>query len=149
MFYASRDLWDFILNSWLILFFCCVSMHAHTMTYLLRRVYCRAEDRAAGWILLTREILKLPEAPSVSGKENQTKAALPPRPTKDKGSSKLKRPQPLIKLVMRRFKNKIIYCSAVWICAGQVLAYIVVRIVVEARLSKLSNCMWSLLSVII
>nr|VDD31663.1 unnamed protein product [Brassica oleracea] len=42
------------------------------------------DERASGWYRLTREILKLPEAPS-----------------KDK-SNKTKRPQPLIKLVMRR-----------------------------------------------
>eukprot|EP00268_Persea_americana_P024878 TRINITY_DN24260_c1_g1_i6.p1 TRINITY_DN24260_c1_g1~~TRINITY_DN24260_c1_g1_i6.p1 ORF type:complete len:873 (+),score=198.29 TRINITY_DN24260_c1_g1_i6:1545-4163(+) len=65
----------------------------------------RTEDRAAGWILLTREILKLPETSSVSGKEYQTKDTLPPKPTKDKRSSKLKRPQPLIKLVMRRLES--------------------------------------------
>ncbi|XP_010533094.1 PREDICTED: uncharacterized protein LOC104808936 [Tarenaya hassleriana] len=45
--------------------------------------------RAAGWYRLTREILKLPEAPSLS---------------KDK-SQKTKRPQPLIKLVMRRLES--------------------------------------------
>lgn len=52
-------------------------------------VYYRTEERAAGWYRLTREILKLPEAPSNS---------------KDK-SQKTRRPQPLIKLVMRRFIN--------------------------------------------
>jgi hypothetical protein len=49
---------------------------------------CRTEDRAAGWIRLTREILKLPEAPSVKDKEKHSKA---------------RRPQPLIKLVLRRY----------------------------------------------
>ncbi|KAH0906221.1 hypothetical protein HID58_038048 [Brassica napus] len=45
------------------------------------------DERASGWYRLTREILKLPEAPS-----------------KDK-SNKTKRPQPLIKLVMRRLES--------------------------------------------
>ncbi|GMJ13209.1 TPLATE-associated SH3 domain containing protein [Hibiscus trionum] len=49
----------------------------------------RAEDRAAGWYRLTREILKLPDAPSNS---------------KDK-SQKTRRPQPLIELVMRRLES--------------------------------------------
>ncbi|KAI4353006.1 hypothetical protein L6164_007205 [Bauhinia variegata] len=51
----------------------------------------RTEERAAGWYRLTREILKLPE---VLGKEG----------SKDK-SQKNKRPQPLIKLVMRRLES--------------------------------------------
>ncbi|KAJ7969456.1 SH3 domain-containing protein [Quillaja saponaria] len=51
----------------------------------------RTNERAAGWYRLTREVLKLPEAPS--------KEAL-----KDK-SQKTKRPQPLIKLVMRRLES--------------------------------------------
>ncbi|KAL5540138.1 hypothetical protein UlMin_042362 [Ulmus minor] len=52
----------------------------------------RTEERAAGWYRLTREILKLPEAPSV--KET----------SKDK-AQKTRRPQPLIKLVMRRLES--------------------------------------------
>ncbi|RVX21273.1 hypothetical protein CK203_001997 [Vitis vinifera] len=66
----------------------------------------RTEERAAGWYRLTREILKLPEAPSISSKESNTgsKDGLPPKATKDK-SQKTRRPQPLIKLVMRRFKS--------------------------------------------
>ncbi|TQD80733.1 hypothetical protein C1H46_033703 [Malus baccata] len=52
----------------------------------------RAEDRGTGWYRLTREILKFPEAPSGKGS------------SKDK-SHKTRRPQPLIKLVMRRFKD--------------------------------------------
>ncbi|GAU11819.1 hypothetical protein TSUD_75700 [Trifolium subterraneum] len=51
----------------------------------------RTEERASGWYRLTREILKLPDAPS---KES----------SKDK-SQKMKRPQPLIKLVMRRLES--------------------------------------------
>lgn len=64
--------------------------------------YVRTEERAAGWYRLTREILKLPEAPSVAAKESgESKDAPPPKPAKDK-SQKTRRPQPLIKLVMRR-----------------------------------------------
>ncbi|CAJ2676383.1 unnamed protein product [Trifolium pratense] len=51
----------------------------------------RTEERASGWYRLTREILKLPDA---SSKES----------SKDK-SQKIKRPQPLIKLVMRRLES--------------------------------------------
>ncbi|CAN6580067.1 unnamed protein product [Malus baccata var. baccata] len=51
-----------------------------------------SEERAAGWYRLTREILKLPEAPSVKDS------------SKDK-SQKTRRPQPLIKLVMRRLES--------------------------------------------
>ncbi|KAK9167401.1 hypothetical protein Scep_002592 [Stephania cephalantha] len=67
----------------------------------------RTEERAAGWYRLTREILKLPEAPSVSSKESkgESKDALPPKPTKEKPSQKNRRPQPLVKLVMRRLEN--------------------------------------------
>ncbi|KAL5188923.1 hypothetical protein HKD37_05G014260 [Glycine soja] len=50
----------------------------------------RTEERAAGWYRLTREILKLPDA---SSKES----------SKDK--QKTKRPQLLIKLVMRRLES--------------------------------------------
>ncbi|KAK9268777.1 hypothetical protein L1049_000539 [Liquidambar formosana] len=66
----------------------------------------RTEERAAGWYRLTREILKLPEAPSVSLKESnvESKDALPPKASKDK-SQKTRRPQPLIKLVMRRLES--------------------------------------------
>ncbi|CAB4286457.1 unnamed protein product [Prunus armeniaca] len=52
----------------------------------------RTEERAAGWYRLTREILKLPEAPSVKDS------------SKDK-AQKTRRPQPLIKLVMRRLES--------------------------------------------
>ncbi|KAL9227135.1 hypothetical protein vseg_002867 [Gypsophila vaccaria] len=74
----------------------------------------RPEERAAGWYRLTREILKLPDAPSVSSKEakkeskkdgkDEGKDVLPPKSTKDK-SKKTRRPQPLIKLVMRRLES--------------------------------------------
>ncbi|KAI0502107.1 hypothetical protein KFK09_017053 [Dendrobium nobile] len=63
----------------------------------------RTEERAAGWIRLTREILKLPEAPSVASKD-KSEDGLPPKPTKEK-ASKARRPQPLIKLVMRRLES--------------------------------------------
>ena len=62
---------------------------------LIMFTHSRTEERATGWYRLTREILKLPDA---SSKES----------SKDK-SQKMKRPQPLIKLVMRRFKNSIAY----------------------------------------
>ncbi|KAJ7973662.1 SH3 domain-containing protein [Quillaja saponaria] len=51
----------------------------------------RTEERAAGWYRLTRETLKLPEAPSKEA-------------SKDK-SQKTKRLQSLIKLVMRRLES--------------------------------------------
>ncbi|KAK6944634.1 SH3 domain [Dillenia turbinata] len=64
-----------------------------------------SEERAAGWYRLTREILKLPEAPSLSSKEAnlESKDAVPTKGSKDK--SKARRPQPLIKLVMRRLES--------------------------------------------
>ncbi|XP_062216117.1 uncharacterized protein LOC133916456 [Phragmites australis] len=55
------------------------------------------EDRAGGWIRLTREILKLPEAPSVASKGVLSKSS--------EKSLKARRPQPLIKLVMRRLES--------------------------------------------
>ncbi|TQE03481.1 hypothetical protein C1H46_010796 [Malus baccata] len=58
----------------------------------LYRAVQGSEERAAGWYRLTREILKLPEAPSVKDS------------SKDK-SQKTRRPQPLIKLVMRRLES--------------------------------------------
>ncbi|XP_021773444.1 uncharacterized protein LOC110737397 [Chenopodium quinoa] len=70
----------------------------------------RTEERAAGWYRLTREILKLPDAPSVLSKESkkdskdEAKDVLPPKSAKDK-SKKTRRPQPLIKLVMRRLES--------------------------------------------
>ena len=73
------------------------------------------EERAAGWYRLTREILKLPDTPSVLTKEakkdakkdakDEAKDALPPKSAKDK-SKKTRRPQPLIRLVMRRYKSR-------------------------------------------
>ncbi|GAV67567.1 SH3_1 domain-containing protein [Cephalotus follicularis] len=62
----------------------------------------RSDERAAGWYRLTREILKLPEAPSVSSKESSD--TIPPKASKDK-PSKTRRPQLLIKLVMRRLES--------------------------------------------
>ncbi|KAI3447278.1 hypothetical protein Pfo_003943 [Paulownia fortunei] len=62
----------------------------------------RTEERAAGWYRLSREILKLPDAPSVKDLSSEEKDAVPAK--KDK-SSKARRPQPLIKLVMRRLES--------------------------------------------
>ncbi|KAM3374782.1 hypothetical protein P3S68_013496 [Capsicum galapagoense] len=64
----------------------------------------RTEERAAGWYRLTREILKLPEAPSAKDLNSESKDATPSKSSKDK-SSKTRRPQPLIKLVMRRLES--------------------------------------------
>ncbi|XP_052198815.1 uncharacterized protein LOC127805978 [Diospyros lotus] len=66
----------------------------------------RTEERAAGWYRLTREILKLPEAPSISSKvaKDDSKDSVPPKAAKEK-SSKTRRPQPLFKLVMRRLEG--------------------------------------------
>ncbi|CAN6454241.1 unnamed protein product [Victoria cruziana] len=73
----------------------------------------RTEERAAGWIRLTREILKLPEAPSLASgkgdsqaKENsaQTKDDIPSK--MDRAASKSRHPQPLIKLVKRRRRGE-------------------------------------------
>ncbi|MCD7469095.1 hypothetical protein HAX54_007888 [Datura stramonium] len=64
----------------------------------------RTEERAAGWYRLTREILKLPEAPSAKDSNSESKDAAPSKSSKDK-SSKTRRPQPLIKLVMRRLES--------------------------------------------
>ncbi|GAB2276206.1 hypothetical protein Dimus_010941 [Dionaea muscipula] len=66
----------------------------------------RTEERAAGWYRLTREILKLPEAPTLSTKETvaEAKDLVPPKTSKDK-TKKTRRPQPLIKLVMRRLES--------------------------------------------
>ncbi|GAA0165131.1 scaffold/adaptor protein [Lithospermum erythrorhizon] len=61
----------------------------------------RSEERAAGWYRLTREILKLPEAPSMKDTSSEAKDA----PHKGKDKSKARRPQPLIKLVMRRLES--------------------------------------------
>lgn len=66
----------------------------YIMLYYIIIISCSTEDRAGGWIRLTREILKLPEAPSVASKGVLSKSS--------EKSSKARRPQPLIKLVMRR-----------------------------------------------
>jgi hypothetical protein len=71
---------------------------------------CRTEDRAAGWIRLTREILKLPEAPSVKDKEKHSKA---------------RRPQPLIKLVLRRYNSlEFSYLFPFFLNIGPYLSYL-------------------------
>ncbi|KAL8488232.1 hypothetical protein ACS0TY_024496 [Phlomoides rotata] len=55
----------------------------------------RTEVRASGWYRLSKEILKIPDAPSI---KNSSSAR------KDK-SSRTRRPQPLIKIVLRRLEN--------------------------------------------
>ncbi|XP_059072637.1 uncharacterized protein LOC131065259 [Cryptomeria japonica] len=75
----------------------------------------RPEERAAGWARLTSEILKLPEAPSLaSKKENnsqvedgatQSKDGLPPKGQNERPAPRPRRPQALIKLVMRRLES--------------------------------------------
>lgn len=70
------------------------------------------EDRAVGWVLLTTAILKFPEPPSLpakdssgaAGKDGATKEGIPPRGPKDRQAPRPRRPQPLIKLVMRRLE---------------------------------------------
>lgn len=64
----------------------------------------RTEERAAGWYRLSREILKLPDAAPVKDSGSEAKDAVPPKSSKDK-SAKSRRPQPLIKLVMRRLES--------------------------------------------
>ncbi|XP_047970035.1 uncharacterized protein LOC125213496 isoform X2 [Salvia hispanica] len=64
----------------------------------------RTEERAAGWYRLSREILKLPDTPSMRDSTSDEKDAAPSKATKDK-SAKTRRPQPLIKLVMRRLES--------------------------------------------
>ncbi|KAK6126643.1 hypothetical protein DH2020_039619 [Rehmannia glutinosa] len=64
----------------------------------------RTEERAAGWYRLSREILKLPDSPSVKDLTSEEKDIVQPKGKKDK-SSKIRRPQPLIKLVMRRLES--------------------------------------------
>ena len=81
-----------------------ICTHSVELLYGLTLLF-RTDERAAGWYRLTREILKLPEAPSVSSKEanDDSKDSLPPKAAKEK-SQKIRRPQPLFKLVMRRLK---------------------------------------------
>jgi hypothetical protein len=73
---------------------------------------CSLEDRAAGWGILTTAILKFPEPPSLPSKDangaagkdgSATKEGIPPRGPKDRQAPRPRRPQPLIKLVMRRW----------------------------------------------
>ncbi|KAI5557818.1 hypothetical protein BDE02_18G129100 [Populus trichocarpa] len=75
--------------------FCVLGKHDNTE---------RTEERAAGWYRLTREILKLPEAPSLSSKGSIADSNDMSKASKDK-SHKTRRPQPLIKLVMRRLES--------------------------------------------
>ncbi|XP_074591395.1 uncharacterized protein LOC141847287 isoform X1 [Curcuma longa] len=62
----------------------------------------RTEERAAGWIRLTREVLKLPEAPSVTLKDADNPSV---KPNHGKRASKAKPPQLLMKLVIRRLES--------------------------------------------
>lgn len=75
----------------------------------------RPEERAAGWARLTTEILKLPDAPSLSSNKannaqakdgsTQSKEGLPPKAPNDRPAPRPRRPQALIKLVMRRLES--------------------------------------------
>eukprot|EP01018_Ginkgo_biloba_P026890 Gb_19640 [translate_table: standard] len=75
----------------------------------------RPEERAAGWARLTSEILKLPEPPSLSSKKTsdlqandgtvQSKDGLPPKAPNNRPAPRPRRPQALIKLVMRRLES--------------------------------------------
>lgn len=70
-----------------------------------------SEDRAAGWGLLTTAVLKFPEisatmrsAAGVANKDGGTnKDGMPPKIPKDRPAPRPRRPQRLIKVVMRRF----------------------------------------------
>ncbi|KAL3622785.1 hypothetical protein CASFOL_033393 [Castilleja foliolosa] len=64
----------------------------------------RTEERAGGWYRLSREILKLPDSSSVKDLTSEDKDAVPTKAKKEK-ASKTRRPQPLIKLVMRRLES--------------------------------------------
>lgn len=81
----------------------------------------RTEERAGGWYRLTREILKVPDAPSAKDVNIETKDGVPPKPTKDK-AKKTRRPQLLIKLVMRRFTLLLtvsfFLIKQMWICVA-------------------------------
>ena len=89
-----------------LMLFSCPYFEALAVSINLDATYCRTEERAAGWYRLTREILKLPEAPSL--KET----------SKDK-AQKTRRPQPLIKLVMRRLIA--LLCVCVCVCVSWML----------------------------
>ncbi|KAH9305325.1 hypothetical protein KI387_009729, partial [Taxus chinensis] len=75
----------------------------------------RPEERAAGWARVTSEILKLPEAPSLASKKDnelqakdgttQSKDGLPPKAQNERPAPRPRRPQALIKLVMRRLES--------------------------------------------
>lgn len=67
----------------------------------------RLEERAGGWAMLTTAILKFPDAPlpaannPLQGKDGNV---LPPKAPKERPASRPRRPQALIKLVMRRLE---------------------------------------------
>ncbi|KAL6496434.1 hypothetical protein OROGR_029692 [Orobanche gracilis] len=64
----------------------------------------RTEERAAGWYRLSREILKLPDSSSLKDLTSEDKDTVPTKAKQEK-STKTRRPQPLIKLVMRRLES--------------------------------------------
>ena len=65
----------------------------------------RIEERAGGWAMLTTAILKFPDTPLLSRSNTQEvkDSTLPPKAPKERPSSRPRRPQPLFKLVMRRY----------------------------------------------
>ncbi|KAI5065823.1 hypothetical protein GOP47_0018447 [Adiantum capillus-veneris] len=68
----------------------------------------RLEERAGGWAMLTTAILKFPDAPTTitsSAQQAQDGSALPPKAPKERPASRPRRPQALIKLVMRRLES--------------------------------------------
>lgn len=68
----------------------------------------RLEERAGGWAMLTTAILKFPDAPSApTNNPQQAKDGngIPPKAPKERPASRPRRPQALIKLVMRRLES--------------------------------------------
>lgn len=68
----------------------------------------RLEERAGGWAMLTTAILKFPDAPPpLTSNSQQAKdgTTLPPKAPKERSASRPRRPQALIKLVMRRLES--------------------------------------------
>eukprot|EP00249_Psilotum_nudum_P022201 c28414_g1_i1 orf=316-3969(-) len=66
----------------------------------------RLEERAGGWALLTTAILKFPDTSPIPPKQTPSQGkdgnSLPPKAPKERPAPRPRRPQPLIKLVMRR-----------------------------------------------
>ncbi|CAM6094529.1 unnamed protein product [Calypogeia fissa] len=68
------------------------------------------EVRARGWAHLITAILKFPEPPPIPKKDGakdgtESKDGVPPRVPKERQAPRPRRPQPLIKLVMRRMES--------------------------------------------